>query len=162
MWGRSEQVVPKWSTTHTGESSLMAVIPMLVFLTGLMYLYYFWPPKAGLVVSHAKITCERRSFREISVEFLVPWPACALSPPEDASPPFLQICVPATQTKKPHGKQVRAPHRLSCCRQLRNHGSGKRGWLCRLWTRSESQIPLDWGRGGVPKLNSENGFSPYE
>lgn len=38
---------------------------------------------------------------------------------------FLQICVPVTQTKKPPGKQVRAPHGLSCCRQLGNHGSGK-------------------------------------
>lgn len=91
MWGHSEQVVPKWSMTHTGKSSLMAVIPMLVFLIGVMYVYYFWPPKAGLVVSHAKITCERRSFKGTSMEFLLTWPACAASPPEDTSPPFLQI-----------------------------------------------------------------------
>lgn len=51
-------------------------------------MYYFWPPKAGLVVSRAKITCERRSFKEASVEFLLPWPACAASPPEDTLPPF--------------------------------------------------------------------------
>lgn len=37
---------------------------------------------------------------------------------------FLQICVPVTQAKKPHGKQVRTPHGLNCCRQLGNHDKG--------------------------------------
>lgn len=95
------------------------------FSQGVLYVYYFWPHKAGLVVSHAKFTCERRSFKEISLEFLFPWPACAVRPPEDTLPPFLQSCVCVIQMEKTPGKQVRAPHGLSCCRQLGSHGSGK-------------------------------------
>lgn len=62
---------------------------MLVFLAYVLYVYYFWLPKAGLVVSHAKFTCERRSFGETSLEFLLPWPACAVPSPADISPPFV-------------------------------------------------------------------------
>lgn len=77
MCSHSEQVVPKWSTTCTGMSLLMPV-----FLIGVMYMYYFWPLKAGLVVIHAKVTCEMRYFKETNMEFLLPWPVCAASPPE--------------------------------------------------------------------------------
>lgn len=41
MGGCSGRVVPKWSTTPTGKSSLVAVVLVLVFLTYVMHVYYF-------------------------------------------------------------------------------------------------------------------------
>lgn len=86
---------------------------MLVFPTDVLYVYYFWPTKAGLVVRDAKFTRERKAFQETSLEFLLPWPACAVPLSEDTSPPFLQVCVRATEMGKPPRKQVRAPHGVS-------------------------------------------------
>lgn len=96
MWSHSEQAVPKWSTTCTGKSLLMAVHSCTCFSHRGDVHVLFLAPQSRFGGHPCQVTCEMRYFQETSMEFLLPWPpvlcACAVSPPEHFTSFTATVC----------------------------------------------------------------------